>query len=115
MLKRLREKGLPEEQCRPFPESAKQAENYAAQVRDYLRKHPDSYHAGGLWETYRNRVDEVLGYYEAVAADSAGRTERRKTTWILILGIVAALAAIAAAFGGVSEIFKVVKPILGVP
>lgn len=112
MLRRLQDKGLPESQRWPFPENAEQASGYLREVHEYLRQHPETLDAGGLYEEYRNRTDEVLGYYSLIAARKA---ESGKSTWILIAGAVAAVAAMVAAFGSLDQAWKSIQAIVRFP
>jgi hypothetical protein len=104
MLKRLGEQGIGDRQVLwPFPESAQQAEKYLKETHDYLRKFPETYEKGGIWEEYRSRTDEVLGYYSLISGHKA---ESAKSTWILIAGIFAALSGTVAAVGGIEQVWK---------
>lgn len=112
MLQDFRKKGLPEEQCWPFPADIKQAEKLLTESQSFLLRHPDTYSKGGLYEHYRNRLDEVLGYYSIA---SSGRSDRRKTSWTLVIGVLGTISAIVAAVGGVGEVMKFVKSVLRIP
>ncbi len=112
MLKQLGQRGLPDDQLWPFPKNTSETSKRLIEVQEYLLKNPDTYNQGGLWERYRNHLEEILSYYEEIREY---RSEKRKTRWILAAGIIAAISGTIAAFGGFGEIVKWVKIILRLP
>ncbi len=96
MLLDLRKKGFAGEQLLPFPESLSEAKKRFELVKRYLLLHPESFDNRGLWDEYRLRLDEVMGYYVQNARD---RAQRGLLVAILAFSLIAALAGVAGAIG----------------
>jgi hypothetical protein len=84
-LKQLMNRGIGGDQRWPFPENLKDTKRRLKEAQIFLLEHPDTIGQGGLFEPYRNKLENLLDIYDKI---SSGKSERFKTTWILVTGIV---------------------------